>query len=123
MSTLLVIEDDLPNRLLLSLQLEDLDCEVVTADNGIRGLERISANHPDAIILDLNMPEMDGFTFLKSLRSRQDGNIPVVVVTAMFLDKSHCDLLREYGVVKILEKGRYDEDDLLSCLKDVLKEA
>lgn len=119
MSTILVVEDDLPNRTLIALQLEDLECEIHTAENGLKGLERVRSSSPDVVVLDLNMPGLDGFGFLKQIRAA-GSTVPVVVLTAMFLDRATCDLLRSQGVVRILEKGRYDEDDLVTCLQGVL---
>lgn len=122
MSRLLVIEDDLSNRTLLGLQIEDLECEVQTADDGAVGLMKVRNAKPDAVILDLNMPNMNGFEFLSALRSYEHGkDIPVVVITAMYLDKNHCQTLRDHGVAKIFEKGRYDEDDLVDCLSTILE--
>ncbi|MBL7406167.1 response regulator, partial [Escherichia coli] len=53
------------------------------AENGLRALESLEAERPSLILLDLMMPEMDGFAFLRALRARPDSrDVPVVVLTA-----------------------------------------
>lgn len=118
MPSILIIEDDVPNRLLMSLQVEDLDCTVLTADNGVQGIEMFRVGRPSVVLLDLNMPRLDGFGFLEQLRNQPVGqDTPVVVVTAMLLDRERLTRLQNLGVKRILEKGRYSEDDLLSAVR------
>lgn len=125
MKNILVVEDDVPNRLLLRLQLEDLDeCEIHTAGDGVAGLALFDATQPAAVVLDINMPQLDGFGFLSALRETPGGQrVPVVVVTARFLDASDGQRLRALGVNKVFEKGRYDEDDLVDTLSGFLSAA
>ncbi len=120
MHSILVVEDDLPNRTLITLQLEDMECDIHTAENGLKGLEKVRSVAPDVVVLDLNMPTLDGFGFLTQLRALGVAT-PVVVLTAMYLDGPTCDRLRAQGVVRIFEKGRYDDEDLMACLKAVLE--
>ena len=77
----LVIDDDpAVNRLMgMSLRLHGFD--VASASNGIAGLDKLDATHPDLIILDLEMPLMDGRTFFRELRARGD-HTPVLIASA-----------------------------------------
>jgi adenylate cyclase len=75
---------------------------------------------PDAIVLDLVMPEMDGFEFLAALRAREAWRgVPVLVVTAR--DLTDEDRKRfNGGVERIIQKGGYGGDDLLREVADAL---
>jgi len=76
----LVVDDDASIRELLSTVLEDDGYEVVPAANGEDALAVCARWRPDVIVLDLMMPVMDGWTFAKRLRERDD--IPIVVLSA-----------------------------------------
>jgi CheY-like chemotaxis protein len=94
---------------------------VVEADNGRTALERLDDVHPDAIVLDLLMPEVDGFTFLEELRNRGH-DIPVIVATAKELTGAERAML-ESRVQEILKKGDYPRDALLEALSSSLTAA
>jgi CheY-like chemotaxis protein len=86
---------------------------VTEATNGRVALERMAESQPELILLDLMMPEMDGFGFLEALR-QQDAwrSIPVVVVTAIDLTPEDRQRLNGY-VEQILQKGAYSREELL----------
>ena len=78
--TILTIDDDQRMRRLLRVNLEKEGYRVVTAADGPAGLESAELESPDLIVLDVMMPEMDGFTVLKQLREFSD--VPVILLTA-----------------------------------------
>ena len=78
----LVVDDDADARERLRRSLGREGWTVDEAENGRIALERVSQARPSLILLDLMMPEMDGFGFLRALRARPDGDVPVVVLTA-----------------------------------------
>ncbi|MDP4025090.1 response regulator [Methylobacterium sp. NEAU 140] len=78
----LVIDDDADARERLRRSLGREGWTVDEAENGRVALDRFSQARPNLILLDLMMPEMDGFGFLRALRGRPDGDVPVVVLTA-----------------------------------------
>jgi DNA-binding NtrC family response regulator len=80
MSKILVIDDEQGIRSLLDTLLSRKGYEVVLAASGQKGLELFRREHPDAVVLDLKMPEMDGMTVLKHIRNI-DQKLPVVVLT------------------------------------------
>src|SRR5581483_5268292 len=83
---ILVVEDDPASRAVLRQVLEKQGHRVVEAGNGREALAHLGGDGPGLILLDLMMPEMDGFQFLEELRQRgDDRRFPVVVVTAMDL--------------------------------------
>jgi two-component system, OmpR family, KDP operon response regulator KdpE len=80
MSKLLVIEDEIALRRALRIFLEAHDYKVVIAANGTDGLALAAREHPDAVILDLGLPDMDGVTVATALRGWS--NVPIVVLSA-----------------------------------------
>lgn len=81
--TILVVDDEEINRTLLSVNLTELGYTVETAENGKTALEMVAAKMPDLILLDILMPEIDGFEFLHRLTARPEHrDIPVIVVSA-----------------------------------------
>jgi signal transduction histidine kinase/CheY-like chemotaxis protein len=110
---ILLVEDDETTRTVTRRALERDGWSVMQAENGRVALARMPEQRPDAILLDLMMPEMDGFEFLVELRRQAAWrDIPVIVVTAMDLTEE--DRRRLSGEVeRIIEKGAYGRDELL----------
>src|SRR5512136_905829 len=77
---ILVVDDDPNLRETLALNLRSSGYRVVTAGDGVIALEQAQAEHPDLIILDLMLPELDGLTVCRSLRQISD--VPVLMLTA-----------------------------------------
>ena len=117
---MLIVEDDGDMRKMLRRRLEKEGWVVTEAANGRAALERVADRRPELILLDLMMPEMDGFQFLEEVRKRQEWrSIPIVVVTAK--DLSPEDSLRLTGYVKkILQKGAYSREELLLTVSDLV---
>ncbi|MCP4658132.1 MAG: response regulator [bacterium] len=117
----LVVEDDADTRKLIRRNLKKAGWSVDEAKNGRAGLERVGKAMPDLILLDLMMPEMDGFEFLRELRAREAWQqIPVVVVTAKEITEQ--ERLRLNGwVEKVLHKGAYGRENLLGEIRDLVR--
>lgn len=80
---ILIAEDDAGVRELVRVTLGSAGYEVHTAHNGLEALDRAAALKPDAMVLDINMPELDGFGVLSALQDRsQNLRIPILVLTA-----------------------------------------
>jgi DNA-binding response OmpR family regulator len=81
MPRILLIDDDASLLDALSLAFEDAGHEVLTAADGLRGLESVKGESPDAVVSDVNMPGLDGFALCKKLR--ESGNrVPLVLLTS-----------------------------------------
>ena len=119
----LVVEDDEATRETLRRALEREAWEVLEADNGRVGLERMAESTPSLILLDLMMPEMDGFEFVEKLRQDERWReIPVVVVTAKDLTRGDRDRLQA-TVQQVLRKGAYSRADLLRAVRRHIEKA
>jgi CheY-like chemotaxis protein len=81
MARILVVDDEPDILLLLRFNLESAGHEVLLAADGMKALERIEADHPDAVLLDVMMPVLDGWGVLERLRDHP-AHPPVLVVTA-----------------------------------------
>ena len=118
--TVLVVDDDPGILEMHSRLVEESGRRAVTARNGREALTLIEEQIPDLILLDLMMPEMDGFAVLDELRSRESTrDIPVIILTAHLL--SDADLERcNQGVATILSKGLFSAEEMLGHVETAL---
>ena len=92
----------------------------MTANTGTQGLKIAQKSHPDLILLDLNLPEMDGFEVLGHLKENDDTkNIPVLVLTN-FAQKEHIDRCLNLGAEDYLIKAHFVPSEVVSKIKDIL---
>jgi len=95
----MVVEDDLDEAKLIKMVLEGEGYEAACAFNGVEALEKVGSEKPDLIVLDVMMPEMDGFEFCAELRSSPETeDIPVVLLT---------------GVAKHIRDSKYPLDGVM----------
>jgi signal transduction histidine kinase/CheY-like chemotaxis protein len=117
---ILVVDDDPDVRQLIRRTLEREGYTVAEAEHGRAALEYLQARAPGLILLDLMMPEMDGFEFVAEVRKRDAWRaIPIVVVTAKHLSAEDRQRLNGY-VERVLQKGTYSRDDLLREVRDMV---
>jgi CheY-like chemotaxis protein len=118
----LLIEDDEQTRSVLKGVFAKGGWKVAEAANGKIGINALQSAKPDLILLDILMPEMDGFEFLEQLRQSSDHrSIPVVVLTAADLTPE--DHLRLNGGVRtIIQKRGLSRDDLLEKMRRMISE-
>ncbi len=94
MTKIMVVDDEFDIRLVLTMTLEDSGYEVVQAVNGSEALASVRSINPDLILLDINMPEMDGFQVLEQLKTHRDTSaIPVVMISARSRPRDREDAL------------------------------
>jgi signal transduction histidine kinase/CheY-like chemotaxis protein len=121
-ATILVVDDD-PNVLeIVHQQLTQMNgFRVITANGGQAGLDAIAAHRPDLIVLDLMMPDVDGFAVLTVLdRDPKTRGIPVIVLTAKDLTRAERDYLNE-RVQSFLSKGATPAEELLGRIHALLQ--
>jgi signal transduction histidine kinase/CheY-like chemotaxis protein len=117
---ILVVDDDWKSRDMLRRTLAKEGWTVAEASNGREAISLLERSRPALVLLDLMMPEMDGFEVLERMR-RDEGwrDIPVVVVTAKDLTRAEVEQLNGH-VVKILQKGAYQRSELLTEIHDMV---
>ncbi|MCB0213072.1 MAG: response regulator, partial [Anaerolineae bacterium] len=118
--SILVVEDDDATREMVRRTLEKERWIVHEAENGRIGIEQMENNRPELVLLDLMMPEVDGFQFITEMRRNPDWqSIPVVVITA--LDLTLEERLQLSGrVEQILQKGAYSQEALLQQVSNLV---
>jgi signal transduction histidine kinase/DNA-binding LacI/PurR family transcriptional regulator/CheY-like chemotaxis protein len=117
----LVVDDDPGTLDLHSRLVKQIGCRAVTARNGREALEAIGEALPDLILLDLMMPEMDGFALLEELQGRESTrNIPVIIITARVLSESDLEHFHR-GVAAILAKGMFSAAETLEHIGAALE--
>ena len=116
----LVVEDDPQAREMMQRALRREGRAVVEAENGRVAFECVTKAVPSLILLDLMMPEMDGFEFMRQLRLRPEcRQVPVIVVTAK--DITEEDRRRLNGnVIEILQKGGFGAGELLNEIRRLM---
>ena len=112
-----MVEDDPAQRVSVRSVLEPQQWLVTEADNGRAALERLALESPDVILLDLMMPEMDGFQLVTALRERPEWRrIPVIVITA--LDLTVADRQRLNSAVEgIMMKSSFDPAQIVQSVR------
>jgi two-component system, NtrC family, sensor kinase len=116
----LVVDDDADLRRRLRRLLERDGYTVAEAEHGREALARLPEISPGLILLDLMMPEMDGFEFVVELRRHEAWRaIPVIVITARDLSAEDRRRLNGY-VEKVLQKGAYSRDALLAEVRELV---
>ncbi len=117
---ILVVEDDKTTRDIMVHLLTHAGWRTDEAENGRVALARVENNAPDLILLDLVMPEMDGFEFIFRLRQQLEfAAIPVVVLTAKNITAEDRARLHS-GVAAVFRKSAYSQDKLLAEMRGLL---
>jgi two-component system, chemotaxis family, chemotaxis protein CheY len=118
MKTCLVVDDSGVVRSVARRMLERMAFHVVEADNGETALHRCGEAIPDAIILDWNMPVMDGLGFLQKLRASEGGLGPKVIFCTTMNDLAHIATALALGADEYIMKP-FDEEILREKLEEV----
>jgi len=115
----MIVDDSLTVRRITSKLLSREGFDVLTAKDGIDALELLEAEAPDVILLDIEMPRMDGFEFTRTIKGDpKHSRIPIVMITSRTAEK-HRNRARELGVDLYLGKP-FQEDELLRHLREML---
>jgi len=120
MALALIVEDNENNMELISFILEASGEETLQAMNGLTGVEKALTEQPDYIILDIQLPDIDGFEVLRQIRASEEGkNIPVIAMTsyAMSGDK---EKMLSAGCNGYIEKP-IDPERVMLQIRDVLE--
>ena len=115
---ILIIDDEPEIVELIGNRLRANQFDVVTAADGLQGLERAKDNRPDLIILDVGMPNMDGYTFVQEFKKIDElRSIPIIILTA----KTHVQsLFKAEGIADCFLKP-FDTVLLLTRINEILK--
>jgi two-component system, chemotaxis family, chemotaxis protein CheY len=118
MKTCLVVDDSSVIRKVARRILEGLDFQIAEAENGEEAIEACRVEIPDAILLDWNMPKMDGYDFLRALRRLPGGDKPKVVFCTTENDVAHIARALHAGANEYIMKP-FDKDIVEAKFQEV----
>jgi two-component system chemotaxis response regulator CheY len=118
MKTCLVVDDSSVIRKVARRILEGLDFQILEAENGEEAIEMCRSQLPDAILLDWNMPKMDGYDFLRVLRRLPGGDKPKVVFCTTENDVAHIARALHAGANEYIMKP-FDKDIVEAKFQEV----
>jgi len=119
---ILIVEDEEAMLRLLSDALSEAGFQVVTAKDGVQGLGNAKTYHPDLILLDIILPEMDGITMMKTLRETDEWgkNVPIIVLTNLNADDAIMKAVVDNEPSYYLVKTNWEVDDVVRKVKERL---
>ena len=123
MATILIVDDDTDSREAVARYLLKAGHTIRTARNGRDALLAISTTMPDVIVLDAQMPQMNGVEFLEVVRGYlRWSTLPIVLLTA-YPQGPHIDRARELEVKRVFLKANFEMADLLRCVERLAADA
>jgi len=118
--TIMVVDDSLTVRKVTCRLLEREGCDVVIAKNGIEAIESLQEIIPDVMLIDLEMPKMNGFELIEKIRANPEtAHIPMIIISSRTAEK-HRKIAKDLGVDIFLGKP-YKEEELLNHLSELVK--
>ena len=119
---LLVVEDDPDILKLLEATLTFRGYRVITARNGLEGLEAIQKEHPAITITDIMMPKLDGFSLVQRLRiNPETRDIPVVFISATYVAREDREFALNIGATRFIQKP-VDIEEFLKTITELLEQ-
>jgi DNA-binding response OmpR family regulator len=119
MNKILIVEDD---KMLLEMYKDEFTTEhfeVQTANDGQEGIEKMKTNTPDAVLLDLIMPKVNGYEFLKLLNADPFlKKVPVLVLTNIYTNSE--DLIKNWNVKTVLMKSDHTPGSIVTKVKQII---
>ena len=120
MAKLLLIDDEVQLLEMLQIRLEANGYEIVTANDGVEGIEKVKSENPDLIILDIMMPKMDGYEVCEILKNDpQYSKIPIIFLSAK-AQEDNMKIGKEEGAEAFVKKP-FETSDLLTKIEELLK--
>lgn len=118
--TILLVEDSEPAIIQIKDFLKENGYKIQVARSGVEAMNIISKKLPDALILDLMMPGVDGFNVLENLRnSEPTANIPVLILTAKHITKEDLKFFKRNNVHQLIQKGDVNRNELLNAVANL----
>jgi DNA-binding response OmpR family regulator len=122
MKKIMIIEDDKSLQEIYKINFEASGYEVIIEGDGLSGISTVVEKMPDIILLDIMMPSMDGFAFLKAIHANTSINIPVVVCSNLS-DKETSDKAFAAGAKAVLLKVNYSGKELVQKIDLIIAES
>lgn len=117
MAKILIVDDAEFLRVRISKMLTGEGYEIIEAENGAKAVQQFKTNHPDLVLMDITMPEMDGLSALKEIRAI-DPKAQVIMLTALGQESVVLEAIRS-GARDFIVKP-FDRDRVLSAINKLL---
>lgn len=117
---ILVVEDDLFMIDLLTRELKKASFEVVVAKTGREGVKMFSEEKPDLILLDIILPDLNGFDALREIRRMPEGHAAKVVILSNLGDESDKEEGKRLGALDYLVKANFSLPEIAEKVKEIL---
>lgn len=114
----LIVEDDQELVTMLRKAIEDAGFEVVSAENGLIGKADVLRDAPNLMLLDINMPQMNGISLIRELH--KEGKLPPTILLTSVNDSDLIADAAEHGVTEYLVKSDWEIDEVVARVKDRL---
>ena len=118
----MIIEDDKGLQDIYTINFEAAGYEVIIEGDGLSGISEVVEKKPDIILLDVMMPNMDGFAFLKVMNENTSVHVPVVICSNLS-DKETYDKAFQAGATAVLLKVNYSGKELVHKIDHLLEES
>lgn len=118
---ILLIEDDVFMIELLAKELEAAGMEVLTAKTGIEGIKKYEESKPDLILLDLLLPDQNGFETLRQIRRKPHGPEAKVLIVSNVAEGPDMEEAKKLGVIDYLVKANYTLPEIVKKVEEVLR--
>ncbi len=119
---MLVCDDDVFVRILIKKVFEDRGFEIIEAGNGREGVESAIGERPDLIVMDYDMPEMDGYEAIREIRKDSStSSIPVVFLTGLNIEPELKEKLEKEVVVYLVKP--FQKAEIIQAVSDALENA
>lgn len=119
--TILIVDDSKPAIIQLRDILDEYAYTIQVAKNGEEALLSIERSQPDAIILDLMMPKIDGFQVLAALRENETtAHLPILILTAKHISKEELQFLKRNNIHQLIQKGDVNRIELVNAVTEMI---
>ena len=119
---IMIIEDDKDLQVTYTHNFQAAGYDVIIEGDGLSGISNVVEKQPDIILLDVMMPNMDGFAFLKAMKENTSVNVPVVVCSNLS-DKETYDKAFASGASAVLLKVNYGAKEIVQKVDHILTES
>lgn len=119
---ILVVEDDITMREIIVAKLSSFGYKVSEADDGKKAMDMWTKEKPDLVLLDLMLPEMDGFSVLETMRKSPDSQLAntKVIILSNLWSKEDIERTKKLSIEEFMVKAYHTTEDILEEVKKVL---
>lgn len=116
----LIVEKDITTKIVYEAELHQQNVTVDLASNGEEGLKMANENKPDLIVLELVLPRINGFDFIKEIKKNENLRDVKILVSSILSQKKDINEAMELGAYEYLQKDAYSQKQIIARVLDIL---